>query len=37
MRPEVEKRIGSIRAEKYNARRAQSLEEPVGERLAVTT
>src|ERR1700754_1794687 len=37
VRPEVEKRIGSIGAEKYIARRAQSLEEPVGERLAVKT
>ncbi|MFB9126906.1 hypothetical protein ACFFYR_28455 [Paraburkholderia dipogonis] len=37
VRPEVEKRIRSIRAEKYIARRAQSLEEPVGERLAVKT
>jgi hypothetical protein len=31
----MEKRIGSIRAEKYIARRAHSLEEPVGERQAV--
>jgi hypothetical protein len=31
----MEKRIGSIRAEKYIARRAHCLEEPVGERLAV--
>ncbi|WCM22059.1 hypothetical protein NDK50_01390 [Paraburkholderia bryophila] len=37
VRPEVEKRIGSIRAEKYIARRAHSLEEPVGERLAAKT
>jgi len=37
VRPEVEKRIGSVRADIFNARRAQSLEEPVGERLAVTT
>jgi hypothetical protein len=35
VRPEVEKRIGSIRAEKYIVRRAHGLEEPVGERLAV--
>ncbi|GGC33740.1 hypothetical protein GCM10011400_20430 [Paraburkholderia caffeinilytica] len=37
VRPEVEKRIGSIRAEKYIARRAHRLEEPVGERQAVKT
>jgi hypothetical protein len=35
VRPVVEKRIGSIRAEKYIARRAHSLGEPVGGRLAV--
>jgi hypothetical protein len=37
VRPEVEKRIGSVRAKKYIARRAHSLEEPVGERQAVKT